>query len=282
MKKLQSISRWLTAVPLFLLAFMFIVLPLFGMVKDSFLSTEGVLTAANYAEILTKPIYHSAVKNSLYLSFLSTVIGLAVSFLMALSITQIGERKQGWVQSILNMTSNFAGLPLSFAFVVILGNSGILIAFLSSIGIGILESFNLYSVNGLLLLFIYFQLPLGTLMLLPAFQGIRAEWKEAAKLMGASPFHFWTKVGIPIIFPALADTFSLLFANALTAYATIVMLVTTNVPILAVKITSMFTGEMAQQKELGSALSIVMLAIMFAVICGCNLLKKGVSREEQQ
>lgn len=282
MKKLQSISRWLTAVPLFLLAFMFIALPLFGMVKDSFLSTEGALTAANYAEILAKPIYHSAVKNSLYLSFLSTVIGLAVSFLMALSITQIGERKQGWVQSILNMTSNFAGLPLSFAFVVILGNSGILIAFLSSVGIGILESFNLYSVNGLLLLFIYFQLPLGTLMLLPAFQGIRAEWKEAAKLMGASPFHFWTKVGIPIIFPALADTFSLLFANALTAYATIVMLVTTNVPILAVKITSMFTGEMAQQKELGSALSIVMLAIMFAVICGCNLLKKGVSREEQQ
>ncbi len=280
MKKLQSISKWLTAAPLFLLALMFIAFPLFGMVRDSFLTSEGMVTAANYAEIMSKPVYHSAIKNSLYLSFLSTVIGLAVSFLMALSITQIGERKQGWVQSILNMTSNFAGLPLSFAFVVILGNSGILISFLESIGIDILKNFNLYSVNGLLLLFIYFQLPLGALMLLPAFQGIRAEWKEAATLMGASPVHFWLKVGIPIIFPALADTFSLLFANALTAYATIVMLVTTNVPVLAVKITSMFTGEMAQQKELGSALSIVMLLIMFAVICSCNLLKKKIGREE--
>ena len=279
MKKLQNISKWLTAVPLLLLAFMFIAFPLFGMIRDSFLSTEGSVTLANYMEIMSKPVYHSAIRNSLYLSFLSTVIGLAVSFLMALSITQIGERSQGIVQSILNMTSNFAGLPLSFAFVVILGNSGILIAFLSSIGIGILENFNLYSVDGLLLLFIYFQLPLGTLMLLPAFQGVKAEWKEAAELMGASPFYFWIKVGIPVIFSSLADTCSLLFANALTAYATIVMLVTTNVPILAVKITSMFTGEMAQQKELGSALSIVVLLIMFAVICICNILKKSVGKE---
>lgn len=280
MKKLQNIGKWLTAVPLFLLALMFIAFPLFGMVKDSFLSKEGVITLANYFEVLSKPIYHSAIKNSLYLSFLSTLIGLAVSFLMALSITQIGEKTQGIVQSILNMTSNFAGLPLSFAFVVILGNSGILIAFLSSLGISILENFNLYSVDGLLLLFIYFQLPLGTLMLLPAFQGIRKEWKEAAELMGASPWYFWMRIGIPIIFSSIADTCSLLFANALTAYATIVMLVTTNVPILAVKITSMFTGEMAQQKELGSALSIVMLLIMFAVIWLCNVAKKIVSRED--
>ena len=280
MKKLQNIGKWLTAVPLFLLALMFIAFPLFGMVKDSFLSKEGVITLANYFEVLSKPIYHSAIKNSLYLSFLSTLIGLAVSFLMALSITQIGKKTQGIVQSILNMTSNFAGLPLSFAFVVILGNSGILIAFLSSLGISILENFNLYSVDGLLLLFIYFQLPLGTLMLLPAFQGIRKEWKEAAELMGASPWYFWMKIGIPIIFSSIADTCSLLFANALTAYATIVMLVTTNVPILAVKITSMFTGEMAQQKELGSALSIVMLLIMFAVIWLCNVAKKIVSRED--
>ena len=274
MKKLQNIGKWLTAVPLFLLALMFIAFPLFGMVKDSFLSKEGVITLANYFEVLSKPIYHSAIKNSLYLSFLSTLIGLAVSFLMALSITQIGEKTQGIVQSILNMTSNFAGLPLSFAFVVILGNSGILIAFLSSLGISILENFNLYSVDGLLLLFIYFQLPLGTLMLLPAFQGIRKE------RMGASPWYFWMRIGIPIIFSSIADTCSLLFANALTAYATIVMLVTTNVPILAVKITSMFTGEMAQQKELGSALSIVMLLIMFAVIWLCNVAKKIVSRED--
>ena len=117
-------------------------------------------------------------------------------------------------------------------------------------------------------------------MLLPAFQGIRKEWKEAAELMGASPWYFWMRIGIPIIFSSIADTCSLLFANALTAYATIVMLVTTNVPILAVKITSMFTGEMAQQKELGSALSIVMLLIMFAVIWLCNVAKKIVSRED--
>ena len=92
--------------------------------------------------------------------------------------------------------------------------------------------------------------------------------------MKANSFQFWWHIGIPVMLPSLADTFSLLFANALTAYATPFMLMSTNYPLLPIKITSMFTGETTIQQELGSALSITMMAIMLLMIFLCNMDKK--------
>lgn len=274
MKKGNGLKNCITLLPLLLLAAMFVFLPLAGMIKDSFLTTEGAFTFGNYVEVFTKSIYHYAITNSLYLSVISTVIGIVISFAVALSITLVGGRLQNTVLSILNMVSNFAGIPLATAFIVILGKSGIFILALSMLGLDFLQEFNLYSVDGLMVLFVYFQIPLGTLMLLPAFQAIRQEWKEASDLMGASSFRYWTRVGIPVMMPSIADTISLLFANALTTYATVLMLTATNVPLLPIKIATMFTGEMVQQKELGSALTIVMLLIMFVVIMLTGAVKK--------
>lgn len=274
MKSLNKLKNSVTMLPLLILTAMFIFLPLLGMVKDSFLTKEGAVTVGNYIEVFAKAIYHYAIRNSLYLSIISTVIGIVIAFAVALSITLVGGKLQNIILSILNMVSNFAGIPLATAFIVILVNSGIFIMALKMMGLDWAENFNLYSVDGLLLLFIYFQIPLGTLMLLPAFQAIRQEWKEAADLMGASSLYYWARVGIPVMLPSIADTLSLLFANALTTYATVLMLTATNVPLLPIKIATMFTGEMVQQKELGSALTIVMLLIMFAFLLLMAIIKK--------
>ena len=149
-----------------------------------------------------------------------------------------------------------------------------LIEVLDQIGIHVMDDFNLYGSEGLLLVFVYFQIPLGTLVLIPSFQSIRKEWKESAALMKANSFQFWWRIGIPVMLPSLCDTFSMLFANALTAYATPFMMISTNYPLLPIKITSMFTGETVQQQELGSALSISMMLIMLLVIFLCNMVKK--------
>lgn len=273
--RLRKASHYVTVLPFAVLVLFFLAAPLANMVRQSFLSPDtGSYGLANYAAVFTKPIYIAAMRNSLYLSLLSTVIGLVICFIAALAAA---EATRGWNSkflSILNMVSNFAGLPLAFAFVIILGKSGVFVEIAQQIGLPIFDRFNLYSGDGLLLLFVYFQIPLGTLVLIPAFQSIRKEWKESAALMKASPFQFWWRIGIPVMLPSLADTFSMLFANALTAYATPYMLINTNYPLLPIKITSMFTGEMTTQQELGSALSITMMAIMLLVIFACNMVKR--------
>lgn len=272
---LHDLRTKCTVLPLLILAVMFLILPLVNLVVKSFcVPGENVFTLNNYRDIFTKAIYLAAIKNSLKLSFLSTAIGLVLSFITALAVTVIAPKGQSRFMSILNMVSNFAGLPLAFAFIVIMGSSGVVIQITEELGLDFLSNFKLYSEDGLLLLFVYFQIPLGTLLLIPAFQGIRPEWKESAAIMRATPFQFWTRVGVPLLIPSLTGTFGMLFANALTAYATAYVLMTTNYPLLPIKIASMFTGEMAQQEEMGSALSIVMMAIMLAVIALSNLCKK--------
>ena len=276
MKKIRNLQKLIPLLPLLLLAILFIFLPIISMIQKSFLSPEtGAFT-------LNNSIYQVATSNSLYLSFTSTIIGLVLSFLIAWAVNELGKNGQSRMLSMLNMVSNFAGLPLYFSFVVILGNTGIFVLALRAIGIQLSTVFRLYSIQGLLLMFIYFQLPLGSLMLVPAFQAVDSSWKEAAEILEASPFHFWTRIGIPVMLPSLLDTFALLFANAITAYATVLLLVTTSIPLLPVKITTMFTGEMTPQKEMGSALAIWMILIMLAVICICNLLKKLACKGGEQ
>lgn len=275
MNKKFKIKNMLTMIPLLLLAVFFIFLPIVSMIKDSLTMPEvGGFTLGNYLAIFTDSVYQVATKNSLYLSIISSIVGLIISFFVAYAINEIGEKGQSRVLSIINMTSNFVGLPLYFAFVVILGNAGVFVLALKAIGINLAPIFRLYSMDGLMLLFIYFQIPLGTLMLVPAFQAIKPAWKEAAELMETPSHKFWTRIGIPVMLPSLLDTLGLLFANAITAYATVILLVTTSIPLLPVKITTMFTGEMTPQREMGSALAIFMIALMLLVIVVCNFIKK--------
>lgn len=274
-KRRRNWGGYAAAIPFFLLVIFFLIAPLSNMVRESFISPEsGAVTLENYLSVLSKPIYLASIRNSLYLTFISTVVGLILSFIAAMAAAQATKNMSSKFLSILNMVANFAGLPLAFAFIILVGKSGVLIEILDQFHIPLLDDFNIYSSQGLLLVFTYFQIPLGTLVLLPSFQSIRKEWKESAALMKASPLQFWWHIGIPVLLPSLADTFSMLFANALTAYATPYMIISTNYPLLPIKITSMFTGEMAQQQELGSALSITMMLIMLIVIFLCNMVKK--------
>jgi putative spermidine/putrescine transport system permease protein len=103
---------------------------------------------------------------------------------------------------------------------------------------------------------------------------IRPEWKESAALMKANGLKFWSSVGVPMLIPSITDTYAILFANALTAYGTPFIIISSNLPILSIKITMMFGGDMTTQKELGSALSVTMLVLILIVITLCNLVKK--------
>ena len=282
MQKKYQPKNMVTMIPLLLLATFFIFLPLASMIKDSFTMPEvGGFTINNYLTIISDPIYQVATKNSLYLSTFSALAGLVIAFFIAWAVNEIGPKGQDRMMSLLNMVSNFAGLPLYFAFVVILGTTGVFVLALKAIGINLSTVFKLYSIDGLMLLFIYFQIPLGSLMLIPAFEAIKSAWKEAAEILQATKLQFWTRIGVPVLLPSLLDTFGLLFANAITAYATVILLVTTSIPLLPVKITTMFTGEMVPQREMGAALAIWMILLMLSVIFICNFLKKKLYKGGQ-
>lgn len=222
-------------------------------------------TLANFAEIFSKPFFRNSVINSLKISVISSLIGIFVAFFGAKAANSANGFAKKFFMSILNMTSNFAGVPLAFAFIILLGNTGVLVLLGKHLEISALAGFNVYSYLGLLLIYIYFQLPLATLLLIPVFSCLRKEWKEAVNLMGGSNLRYWLKVGIPVMLPSILGTFSVLFSNALAAYASAYALVQGNYSLLAIRVTEQFSGDMVQRKEFGSALAVVMM--LFMVIC---------------
>ncbi|CBK88191.1 ABC-type uncharacterized transport system, permease component [Faecalitalea cylindroides T2-87] len=261
--------------PFFLIAFLFEILPLTNIVIESFSKTGGNgFTLEHFVKIFTTRLYQQSIFNSLWISIFSALAGIIIAFLGAKAANAASAKVRNIFTSVLNITSNFAGVPLAFAFMILLGNVGILTLIGKNYGISFLADFDLYTINGLLLTYIYFQIPLATLLMLPIFGGLKKEWREAVGLLGGNSFHYWFKVAIPSLLPSILGTFSVLFANSLAAYGTAYALLSNNIALLPIRISQQYVGEVVQNQEFGCALSLVMMALMVLSILITNKLQK--------
>lgn len=231
------------------------------MVISSFSTSEG-FTLEHYQSVLTNDYMLQGFKNSITLSAISAVIALIVTLFAVYAIMRFSEPAREKILILTNLTSNFSGIPLAFAFIVLLGNSGLFTLLFEKWDIGALSSFSLYSWSGLLLIYIYFQLPLALMLLYPIYDGIQQQWKEAAALLGASTWQFWLKIGIPVMLPGIVGTFSVLFANAMGAYASAYALTSSNYNLVAIRIGALIKGDIFAQPELASAIAVLLAVTM--------------------
>lgn len=269
----------LALVPFLIVAMLYEIVPLITVIVKSFQPDGGTgFTLENYQSVFSKLLYQKAIINSIKISLTSAVAGIIIAFLGARAAHQHQGKLNHVFMTVLNMVSNFAGIPLAFAYMILLGNAGLVVNIGKELGINALSTYNLYTMNGMSLIYIYFQIPLSTLLLIPAFDGVQKQWKEACTLLGGTPGIFWRKVGIPVLMPSILGTFSVLFANALAAYATIYALMMDNIALLPVQIAGCFTGEVKIRAGLGGALSVVMMAVMVIMI----LITNGLSRRFQK
>ena len=259
--------------PLAFIVILFEWIPLADMVIRSFMD-GGTFTLDNYASVFTKPVYLVAMKNSLWITLSSSVIGLIIDFFVGMALSGSKGKGKSLYLSLLNLTSTFSGVPLSIAFITVLGTSGVFVLIGRQFGIDALANYHLYSLGGMFVIYVYFQIPMGTLLMLSAFEKIRKEWKESAYLMGAGNIKFWTHIGIPVMMPAILGTFNMLFANAIASYATPYLLVNNSISLLSIKVVDMFVGDVKQRPGLGSALAIVLLVIVVVQIGLTNLCKR--------
>ena len=273
----------LALIPFLFLIVMYELLPLIMLVVDSLKSEQSkdiLFTLENYQKIFSTLSYRKAIANSLKITSISTAFGIVIAFLGARAAYNSRGKFRNVYLTVLNMTSNFAGVPLAFAYMIILGNAGVVKQIADMYGIGFLQDFDLYSSTGLTMIYVYFQIPLSTLLLIPAFNGIRKEWGEANMLLGGTSARFWQKVGIPVLLPSLFSTLSVLFANALSAYATAYALLMNNFSLLPINISASFVGDIKSKPKLGAALSVVMMVIMSIVILVNNYITRKTTKWE--
>ena len=268
-------GKWLAAlclVPFALFFIVFQIAPLTWVMINSLQSEEFGWGIANFIRIFNSKFYLQAIQFSLEISFWSSMFGIIIAVLGAYSLRRVDSKLRNFVNAFANMTSNFSGVPLAFAFIILLGFNGSFTIMLKQAGI--IQDFNLYSKTGLIILYTYFQIPLGVLLLYPAFDALREDWRESAALLGANGWQYWRYIGLPVLTPALLGTFVILLANALGAYATVYALTTGNFNVLTIRIAAMVSGDISLDPNLASALAVVLVALMTLVTIVHQLLLK--------
>ncbi len=262
--KTNKYSDWAGFAPFLLFCLVFEIVPMLFLIQGSFVEkTTSEFTLSHYLQ-LQRPLYVNSFINSISLSGLTALIGVVLGTFIGYAIYRWpSERVRDALITLSDVTTNFAGAPLAFAFIVILGLNGVITQFLLRFfQYNLYPTFSIYSFSGLVLAYVYFQLPLMVLLILPAFAGIKKEWQESAESLSASTFQFWWHIGLPVLLPSLIAGFTLLFANAFGAYATAYTLVQSKMSLVTLQIGYMIAGEVRQDPGVGMAMAVLSLIIM--------------------
>jgi putative spermidine/putrescine transport system permease protein len=255
---------WLGITPFLLFAVMFLIAPTLYLVTGAFLNPAGEFTFENIGGLFTDKILASY-WISIKISLASSIGGALIGFWLAWAVVLGGL--PSWIRSSLltfsGVASNFAGVPLAFAFLATLGRTGLVTMILRDwFGINLYATgFNLLSFIGLTLTYMYFQIPLMVLIITPALDGLKKEWREAAEILGATNTQYWTKVALPILFPSILGTTLLLFANAFGAIATAYSLTGSTFNIVPIQLYAQIRGDVLHNPNLGYALALGMIVI---------------------
>ena len=220
---------------------------------------------------------------SITLSAATAVIGAIVGALLAYAVATAkpGGLLRRIVTSACAVLAQFGGVTLAFAFLATIGLSGFVTVFLQDhfdvniFGGGVW----LFELPGLMLVYTYFQLPLMVIVFLPALDGLRPQWREAAESLGGSTWQYWRMVGGPLLAPAFLGSTLLLFANAFSAYATAAALVSQGSPIVPLQIRGALTSEVVLgQENVGKAMALGMVVIVAIVMWLYALLQRRTAK----
>jgi len=271
----------LGVLPFFAYTTIFLLVPTSIVVVGAFLDGKSRPTLGNLSA-LGQPQIVSAFMNSVLLSAVTAVLGAVFGALLAYAVSTAreGGPLRRMMTSLCGVLAQFGGVTLAFAFVATVGFQGFLTLWLQNIGINLAGSTWLYEPDkGLMLVYTYFQIPLMLIVFLPAVEGLRPQWREAAESLGGSTWHYWRHVGGPILAPSFIGAMLLLFTNAFSAYATAAALISQGSPIIPLQIGGTLSSEVILgQENIGKAMALGMVVIVAVVMTLYAVLERRTSR----
>ncbi|MFJ9817035.1 ABC transporter permease [Streptomyces sp. NPDC101151] len=262
-KRRRRAPGWLAVVPLLAFTAIAFGLPALAILDGAFTVKDQTTGATSYtAENLSASLqgpYLTALIGSVKLSAISAGLGALLGLPLAQAV--VSSRSRALREAVLTASgvlANFGGVPLAFAFVATLGNAGVLTMHLGLTDKG----WDLYSFWGLVLVYLYFLIPLMVLTITPALDGLRVQWREAALNNGATGVQYWRHVALPVLAPSLLGGLVLLFGSAFAAYATAAAMVGSAVPLVTLQIADALSGNvLVGQENVALALSLDMVLV---------------------
>ena len=271
----------LGVLPFFAYTTTFLLVPTLIVVVGAFLDGSGRPTLGNLSA-LTQPQIVAAFVRSVVLSGVTAVLGAVFGALLAYAVSTAreGSHLKRLVTSLCGVLAQFGGVTLAFAFVATVGFQGFVTLWLQKYGIDFAGSTWLFEpYKGLILVYTYFQIPLMFIVFLPAVEGLRPQWREAAESLGASTWDYWRHVAGPILAPSFIGAMLLLFTNAFSAYATAKALISQGSPIVPLQIGGTLSSEVILgQENIGKAMALGMVVVVAVVMAIYAILERRATR----
>lgn len=276
----NRLTEALPLLPFLAVVAVFLVIPTVTVIVNA-LVVDGALSFSRIGALFS-PTALRALGSSVLLSASTAVIGAVLGAVLAWLIVSSppSSMVRRAVISLCSVLAQFGGVALAFAFLATIGINGVLTAWVQqAFGWNLSGSGWLYSLTGLVLVYTYFQIPLMVIVFLPALEGLREQWREAAVSLGASGWQYFREVVVPLLAPAFLGSALLLFANAFAAYATAAALVSQGSPIVPLLIRSAMTSEVVLgQSGFAYALALEMIVVVAAVMAAYNVLVRRSAR----
>ena len=275
-----QIANWFGVIPFFVFSGLFLIAPTLVLAYRSLEASKGGLTLDNYRQLVDETVinaYAMSIRISLTTAILGGIIGFLIAW--AISIGGLPRPFRSITSTFSGVASNFAGVPLASAFVFTLGRVGVITALFKLFGLDLYKSgFSLYSFLGLTLVYLYFQIPLMVLVILPALDGLKRDWREAAENLGATPYQYWRYVALPVLMPSILGTMILLFGNSFGAHATAYALTGGLFTLATLLIGQQISGDVLHNPGLGYAVAMGMVIIMAFSIFIYSILQRRSER----
>jgi putative spermidine/putrescine transport system permease protein len=264
-----KVTNTLRLLPFTVYVLLMFALPAVLVVTSAF-QNGGSWTLANFS-IFSRPGIAVSFWNSCWLSALVAFVGAAFGAVVcfALLACKEGGVIRRLVDSASSTLSQFGGVMLAFAFIAVMGNQGMVTLLIRNLlHVNIYKnSMWLYSTQGLILPYLFFQVPLMIITFYQSIARLPENLAEVVAGLGGSKWMFWKNVGMPILFPSFMSGFLLLFANAFSAYATAAALISQGSQIAPLQVRAALISETGLGSEgVAGALAVGMLVIMLVVM----------------
>ncbi|HJY97873.1 MAG TPA: ABC transporter permease [Streptosporangiaceae bacterium] len=265
-----SAPSWVGTVPFLAYVGIFLLWPTGIVVVDAFKNPNGAWAFSNFTE-LGNPLVRGYFIGSFKLCVFSSLVGAVMGAILAYAVAS-GD-PDGVVRRLYLSTSGvlgqFGGVTLAFAFLVLIGPFGLLFH----------ASWYFEFPWGIGLIYIYFEIPLMVLVFLPAIDGLKVQWREASENLGASAWQYWRYVGGPLLMPAFLGGTLLLFAAALSAFATIQAWENQVAYVVPQQIGTALSSEVGLSNvNVADLLALGMVILMAIVMTGYALLQRRAAR----
>ena len=281
----RGVLRWLRRVagivPFGVYVTLGLLIPMIAVAIGAFQKPNGGFTMDNI-KMATSGVYLHGYEQSIILSVITAILPGIFGLLIAYAIF---TAKRGAILRRVAITAsgvfaNFGGVPLAFLFIATIGSSGLVTQWLSDLGFNPYDhGFNLYDLGGVAIVYMYFQIPLMVLVILPALEGLRPAWREAAENLGARTWQYWRHVGGPVLLPSFLGCVLLLFGSALAAYATAEALTSGAIPLTSIQIGSFLNGNVIPgQENVGKALGLGLVIIIAVAMVFYVMLQRRAAK----